>query len=705
MDDNLVPDATAGLVAADVRVPYDIEVVAHANLPHSTPSAVPARRIGFNVRQLYDLIGSARIVDGGSGAATVDLGAIEFDPNFMDPTLVAAQTSYKGYTGTTVTVPVSVAPAAGGAVTAAVTYGDDLSGPASISLPDGAGPVNLAVAIAASLSQPSGSPSLVVLDETTARGVEPGEFTVYSYERVVKISTATEVFVPENGTLDISVLLADAGLAAPGAISVSVGTQQGWGTNFIEWPEGALIADEGVQSEGALAITGGIGVNTITLSVDNGFVFAETDAASITITVIGFASPLYVATTGSDETGTGSEANPFRTITHAMRCTAVGSDTVVYVAAGSYDLAGGEVFPISVPGDCSIIGVAGPDRDAGDSTVISTVGTAVMLTPGATPSGAAPVVWSGLVLTQAKGTTITTAGWTATIDNCVITSVTSAAATASAILGTNCRITANRLVVKDINTSAENVINLTGGGSFTMTNSLMQNLRCLAVFYGGGIIYTVGLTVKITDSVFDNLGQTNGQVEGGVLCFWYGSFLMDRCVVKNFTAGPGSAVMCNRTSSAGVIRDTLFTNIQNGDYGAASCFFGNLDVRNCTFDNCSTAIYANWGTYLITARNTSVSNCGKLNSDAVAGLRLYSVNIWNVPDSARYDAANSLAVTAFDPGYADAANGDYHLLRESALVDAGNNTYVNWTDPTDLDNLPHIADGNADETETVDIGC
>ena len=49
-DDNLVEGATAGLVDAGVRVPDDVEVVAHCNFPWPTPSAVPAKRLGFDVR-------------------------------------------------------------------------------------------------------------------------------------------------------------------------------------------------------------------------------------------------------------------------------------------------------------------------------------------------------------------------------------------------------------------------------------------------------------------------------------------------------------------------------------------------------------------------------------------------------------------------------------------------------------------------------
>lgn len=51
-DDNLVPDATQSLAETGLRVPEDVEVVAHANFPWPTPSAVPARRLGFDVAAL-----------------------------------------------------------------------------------------------------------------------------------------------------------------------------------------------------------------------------------------------------------------------------------------------------------------------------------------------------------------------------------------------------------------------------------------------------------------------------------------------------------------------------------------------------------------------------------------------------------------------------------------------------------------------------
>ncbi|HEX3134843.1 MAG TPA: GntR family transcriptional regulator [Planctomycetota bacterium] len=54
-DDNLVGPATAGLKALGIRTPTDVEVVAHANFPWPTASALPITRIGFDAHQLLHL--------------------------------------------------------------------------------------------------------------------------------------------------------------------------------------------------------------------------------------------------------------------------------------------------------------------------------------------------------------------------------------------------------------------------------------------------------------------------------------------------------------------------------------------------------------------------------------------------------------------------------------------------------------------------
>jgi DNA-binding LacI/PurR family transcriptional regulator len=49
-DDNLVEHASAGLVAAGVNVPDDLDVVAHCNFPWPAPSVLPVQRLGYDAR-------------------------------------------------------------------------------------------------------------------------------------------------------------------------------------------------------------------------------------------------------------------------------------------------------------------------------------------------------------------------------------------------------------------------------------------------------------------------------------------------------------------------------------------------------------------------------------------------------------------------------------------------------------------------------
>ena len=63
-DDNLVECATSGVVAAGVRVPEELAIVAHCNFPWAASSVVPVRRLGFDARAVlhtaFDLIDAMR---------------------------------------------------------------------------------------------------------------------------------------------------------------------------------------------------------------------------------------------------------------------------------------------------------------------------------------------------------------------------------------------------------------------------------------------------------------------------------------------------------------------------------------------------------------------------------------------------------------------------------------------------------------------
>jgi hypothetical protein len=64
---------------------------------------------------------------------------------------------------------------------------------------------------------------------------------------------------------------------------------------------------------------------------------------------------LYVSeSTGSDQTGTGCSARPVKSITRALQLARPG--ITIHVAPGTYDAAGGEVFPLAITDSISVVG-------------------------------------------------------------------------------------------------------------------------------------------------------------------------------------------------------------------------------------------------------------------------------------------------------------------------------------------------------------
>lgn len=54
-DDNLVEQVCAGLYRLGLRVPDDLDVIAHANFPLAAPAALPFTRLGFDIPQVFAL--------------------------------------------------------------------------------------------------------------------------------------------------------------------------------------------------------------------------------------------------------------------------------------------------------------------------------------------------------------------------------------------------------------------------------------------------------------------------------------------------------------------------------------------------------------------------------------------------------------------------------------------------------------------------
>jgi len=120
--------------------------------------------------------------------------------------------------------------------------------------------------------------------------------------------------------------------------------------------------------------------------------------------------------TGSDSTGTGTVDNPFRSITFALLATPAVPE--VRVLPGIYESADGEVFPLNVPANVSIIGTMGPNQDEFDSAVIDAGASATALVLGQSATGQEGLI-KDFVITNFKSV-FTATKWRGICANAVV---------------------------------------------------------------------------------------------------------------------------------------------------------------------------------------------------------------------------------------------------------------------------------------------
>src|SRR5690242_15407474 len=116
-------------------------------------------------------------------------------------------------------------------------------------------------------------------------------------------------------------------------------------------------------------------------------------------------SPIFYVNAGTGlDTNPGTQASPFKTITHALTV-ATTSGSTVNVAPGLYDVVNnGETFPITVPAGVLLIGDE-TNKGAGTPTATSIVG-----------KGTPPAGFNATTVTVIPGTGSTVAGFTITSD-------------------------------------------------------------------------------------------------------------------------------------------------------------------------------------------------------------------------------------------------------------------------------------------------
>ena len=213
-----------------------------------------------------------------------------------------------------------------------------------------------------------------------------------------------------------------------------------------------------------------------------------------------------------------------------------------------------------------------------------------------------------------------------------------------------------------------------GGGAVAVINSATGHIRnCLFVSnscataigknnrsYGGGAVYTSGNSTALTienctfsgNSVSDTSGNTGSDI-GGALVVGGGSVGVTNCVFHE-----------NRTN---------LTDGDNGSWRFAHVYLPSEDACE-------------------RMANCLESNFGTLDFNTVNGKgRPAATHI--------IDGVNGCLVGDYDPKFADAANGDYTILKSSPCRDAG--TLLAWMDSSSLD-LAGTARVFGDHP---DIGC
>ena len=677
----------------------------------------PAIDAGANANVLAsdvaDLDGSARIADNdGDGTATVDLGCYEslFGAAVKPTFTVPVPGKLGGFRGVTYSIPVSISPAASGAVAASVTYGEGLTGPATLSFEGGSATATLEFSVPSSTNTFA---RITIADAADPAAVLPANFDVF-IDDLVLTTGGTQFFVREGDTLDIPLSLALDGAVAPGDVAFALDSVTGTGTSTAAIEGSAVIPEGAHVSSGAVRVTGGLGVNTVTLTT--GAKFAESGTDSTEITIVGYPGYMYVDPEIGDDGALGTLADPMRTITYALAVLQPGDE--VRLLPGTYTSAT-ETFPLR-PASVSIVGCDATGAKAADNTLCVIDGgneadNAVMVS-GVTGESAASIenVWiretigGGIYFDNSDGV-VSNAFFTQTVSH----------NTAGGIQVANiCQVDAIDCCFSGMVRRAA----VYCSAADTASEKRFSALRCLFVdntSYLGGIGANEGgkMAVSATDCDFvRNIGDPGSNVHdaraAAAIYMGGNSLAVDRC---RFFGNGGNHVMGLEYASSLSLRNSLFAD--NGTTGGIfRGYNNNVDTRNCTFIH-NAGGYATYGVGVY-ARNCIFYADGALSlDDGSAGrLHLHNSLVFGTVDTTygfTDDGGNVTDMAATDPLFKnadvawDAEGFDAHLrpVNGNKAIDGGDNAYA--AGDRDLDSGARIRKGYGRNANPilVDMGC
>jgi hypothetical protein len=208
---------------------------------------------------------------------------------------------------------------------------------------------------------------------------------------------------------------------------------------------------------------------------------------------------------------------------------------------------------------------------------------------------------------------------------------------------------------------------------------------------GGGGVYCYNSNTRFANCSIN--GNTGGD-GAGVCCSGYSPILIN-CSINGNSAEHGGGV--SSESDLVMIGCMIIGNTAAGEGGGVRCYYDDPVLVNCTISGNS----ASWGGGLYGFfTNVTLTNC-ILWGDTLPELHTYwAPGYPGIPVITHCDIQGGWADIGnidADPLFADAANGDYHLLPSSPCIDAGSNAAV----PADVFDLD--GDGNTTEPLPFDI--
>lgn len=253
-------------------------------------------------------------------------------------------------------------------------------------------------------------------------------------------------------------------------------------------------------------------------------------------------------------------------------------------------------------------------------------------------------------------------------------------------------VTLKGLTVINAHGSSGNIY--VSNGSLTMDHCVVRD--CVATSRGGVIYGSYGTEINLIRSQFLN---NSCAYDGGVLNAQDMAVNIDHCIFSGNTAGDEGGVIYaysyGQDSVLNVSNSTFSGNRAEDGAVLAGYFDVDASFKNCIMannENLVMSLYKFSESATVSASNCLFSgNGGGLYEERSRGTIYSSVNSLN-------GAPGSSGNISGQPHFAEA--NDFHLRGNSAAIDMGLPT----GEPTDLDGLPRLVDGDQNRSVNQDIG-